>query len=127
MEHKWNRTDCLYIICHIIALFSISACNGTNQFSIFVGQRNGSTIIFHLTANLKILIQRFSYTLIKICNFAFRVCICQRQHRVFMRNLREILANVTADTHSGRIFIFIFRMCQLQILEFTHLIIKLLI
>ena len=127
MEHKWNRTDCLYIICHIIALFSISACNGTNQFSIFVGQRNGSTIIFHLTANLKILIQRFSYTLIKICNFAFRVRICQRQHGVFMCNLREILVNVTADTHSGRIFIFIFRMCQLQILEFTHLVIKLLI
>ena len=124
MKYKWDRADRLHIIRHIITLFSISTSDGTKQFSIFIGQRNRSTIIFHLTANLKILIQRLSYTLIKIRDFAFRVCICQRQHRIFMRNLGKIFVDITTDAHGRRIFVSIFRICLLQILKFSHLILK---
>ena len=41
--------------------------------------------------------------------------------------LRKVLVQITTHTHSGRILIFIFRVSLLQILKFTHLVIKLLI
>lgn len=53
MEDQWNRSDCLYIVRHVIALFAIATGDGTHQFAILVSQRDGSTVILQLAADFK--------------------------------------------------------------------------
>ena len=77
MQYKRNRTDRFHIIRHIIPLFSITTGDGTNQLPIFISQRNRSTVIFHFTTNLEILIQCLTDTIIEVRHFRFRICICQ--------------------------------------------------
>ena len=32
MEDQWNRSDCFYIVRHVIALFAVATGDGTHQF-----------------------------------------------------------------------------------------------
>ena len=68
MEDQWNRSDCLYIVRHVIALFAIATGDGTHQFAILVLQ---------LAADFKILIQRFLYPFVKVGHFVFGIGVSQ--------------------------------------------------
>ena len=75
MEDQWNRSDCLYIVRHVIAL--VATGDGTHQFAILVSQRDGSTVILQLAADFKILIQRFLYPFVKVGHFVFGIGVSQ--------------------------------------------------
>ena len=77
MEDQWNRSDCLYIVRHVIALFAIATGDGTHQFAILVSQRDGSTVILQLAADFKLLVQRFFYPFVKVGHFVFGIGVSQ--------------------------------------------------
>ena len=77
MEDQWNRSDCLYIVRHVITLFAVATGDGTHQFAILVSQRDGSTVILQLAADILILIQRYFYTFEKVGHFVFGIGVSQ--------------------------------------------------
>ena len=77
MEDQRNRSDCFYIVCHVIALFAVTTGDGTHQFAILVSQRDGSTVILQLAADFKILIQRFLYPFVEVGHFTFGISVSQ--------------------------------------------------
>ena len=124
MKHKRNGSDSLYIVGYIIALGTVSTGYGTYQLTVFVSQRNGSTVEFHLATDLKILVQGLLHAFIKLCHLGFRISIGQGKHRVFMYDLHKILVQVTPHTHGRRVLVCTFRMLGFQVLQLTHQIVE---
>ena len=75
MEYQRNRPDCLHIIRHVIALFTVATGDGTHQFAVLVSQRDGSAVILQLAADFKIFVQCFLYPFVEVGHFTFGISV----------------------------------------------------
>ena len=128
MQHQRNRTNCFYIYRHIVATYTITTSNRTNQSSIFIGKRNAQSVILHFTAHLK----RFTtkslfHAFIPTPHLIFTISIRKRKHWITMFYLTKSLIQITTNAHGRRVRIGQFRMTHLQILQLTHHDVKFLI
>ena len=127
MQYQRNAPDGLYVVGYVIAFNAVASCDGTYQFPIFVCQRDGGPVKLQLTTDFKIFVECLAYTFIEFGDFRFGIGVAQRQHRVFMFHLREVLVQVTAHTYAGRIAVVVFRMSGLQVLQFAHQLVEFLV
>ena len=127
VQFQRDGTYRLHIVGHVIPLCTVTTCHGTHQSAMLIGEGNGSSVKLHFTANLEILVQCLAHPFIKFRYLGLRICIAQREHRVFMFDLRKVLVDVASHPHCRRILIHVLRMTCLQFLQFPHQVIKFLV
>ena len=127
MQDQGNAAYCLHVIGDIIAFLSVAPCHGVCQLSVFVGQRDGSTVVLQLATYLEIFVQPSPYPVVEVCYVCLRIGVSQRQHRVLVLYLPEVFAQIASDPHGRRILVGIFGVRLLQFLQFAHQVIKLFI
>ena len=116
-QHQRNRANGLHVLCHIVAIHTVTSCHRLRQTAINVGERDAQTVVFHLTAYLEILAcQTFPDRFVPVAHILLTVGIGQREHRIAMGHLTELGIQVAAHTLRGRIGIIHVRMTGLQVL-----------
>ena len=101
----------------LFTCFAIAARRGTNQESVVVGQGNGQTVVFVLTAvldRLDVNPQRVGTALRETPSFSLVHCVCQRQHRGTVRHSFKFLQRDAANPLRWRIGRHEFGMLRLQ-------------
>ena len=118
-----NRAD---IGRYVIAPCAVAPRHGTEQSSVFVGERDGRAVEFELADELR-LSELFLDASDEFVQLVERIGIAQRKHRIFVLHLDKVLVDVAAHAHARRSGIEMFRMPGFQILQFPHQLVELLI
>ena len=127
-QHQRYRPYRLHVGRHIVAMNAVATRHTSNQFAVFIGKRYRQTVIFQFTAYFKVFtVKPFLNAVIEVGHFLLAVCVSQRQHWIFMRNLRKLLINVAAHPLCRRIGVEHVLMTYLQFLQFLHHEVKLLV
>ena len=127
-QFQRDRVDGAHVVCHIIALHTITSRHSLHQFAIHIGQRDAQAVIFHLRTNLEVLtFQSFLHAVVEVSDLTFIIGVCQRQHRIFVRHSLERLVQITTHTLSGRVWISILRIEQLQVFQVMHHLVEVII
>ena len=127
VQHEGDGADGFHVVRHVVALLAVAAGHGTHQLAVFVGQGDGRAVELQLAADFKVLVQGLLHPLVEVGHLALGVGVTQRKHGIFVGHLREVLVQVAAHTHRGRVFVRIFGMRLLQVLQFAHQVVELLV
>ena len=110
---------------HIVTPHAIATGHRLDEASLLVDQRDGGAIVFQLGHQFERLVQRPAHLLIEIAHLRLGIGVAQREHRVLMHDLGELLGEITAYTMRGRIGIVVSGIGLLQLLQLTHLLVEL--
>ena len=116
VQHERDGTDSFYIVRHVVTFLAVTAGHGAHQLAVFVGQGNGRAVVLQLATDFEVLVQGLLHPFVEVGHLTFGVGVAQREHGIFVGYLREVLVQVAAYTHGGRILIRIFGVLLLQVL-----------
>ena len=78
-------------------MHTIATGNGLRQLSVDIGEGDGKSVVLHLTAYLEILTgQALLHTLVPVGHILLVIGVSQREHRVLVLHLSELLVQVAA-------------------------------
>ena len=78
---------------------TVTASNTPDKFAVNISKTDGETVIFHLAAYLEILtFESALHMIIEVSHLLLIIRICQRQHRILMSHLSELLIEVATHT-----------------------------
>ena len=104
MEDERNGTDGLDIGRHIVTTHTVTTGNGLYQTAVLIGQRDRQSVVLQFTTHLEgLTIEPALHTLVPDSHILLIVGIGQRQHRIAVLHLSELLVQIAADTLSRRV------------------------
>ena len=128
LQHQRDAAYGLHVGSDIIAVGAVAARQGLHQPAILVGQRNGQPVVFHLTAYLEVLtLKSTPYLTVPLLYVLLAVCVGKGEHGVAVAHLPELLGDVAAYAHRGRIGVVSLGVACLKVLQFVHQEVKFLV
>ena len=87
----------LYITCYIITDCSVTSCQCSYQFAVLIQKADGCTVEFELAAEGECVTDSFCRSVSKCLHLGYIICVAERQHRISVRILLELLFQVASD------------------------------
>ena len=119
MQMQRNGADRADIGRHIVASRAVAPRHGTEQGSVFVGERDGRAVEFELADELR-LSELFLDASDEFVQLVERIGVTQRKHRKAVLDALEFGREIASDAGRRGVRVGVFRMCRLQLLQFAH-------
>ena len=127
-QHERYGAYGLHVVGHVVALHPVAARHGLHQPPADVGKADGQPVVLQLAAHLERLAAKpAAYRLVPLGHVLSVVGVGQREHRVAVGHLAELLADVTAHALRWRRGVGHFGVACLEGLQLAHHRVKLLV
>ena len=118
MQLERNGTDCACVGGYVVAMCPVATCHGTDKMSVLINERDSRSVEFQFANYCELLaIQGISDTGEPFVDVVDGICVCQRQHRVYVIHLAESFGDVGTDTQGGGVGIVAFGVLGLELFE----------
>ena len=125
-QHEGDRAYGAHIGCDIIAEGAVASRDSSDQSAFFINERYAQPVKFQFTANLKgFAAQSLLYAAIKSLDIAAIIGVAEREHRIAVRHLFKLMAQIAPHTLRGRIGIKKFGMMAFEFGQFGQQTVKL--